>query len=113
MINPDGRAYEYEVKLTRKDWWVDIKKDKWNHPDRKYVSKFYYCVPKHLLTAIPDFVNPSTGIIVIDNNVTTARIHKEADKLKNSICVSQRMLDKLYLKAYNRYIKNLISEAWE
>jgi len=74
VISRAGYLWEIEVKLSRRDWLVDIKKRKWAHPGRRYVSRFFYAVPPEMVGNPPDFVAETTGLLELrDTNVKQIR----------------------------------------
>lgn len=58
-VSEAGYVTELEVKVSRDDWRVDLKKPKWNvFPP--YINRFIYVVPEEL--GIPDWVPPVAGV---------------------------------------------------
>lgn len=60
-----GYAVEYEIKVSASDWRADLKKAKWSSPLRRFISRFYYVVPRDLLPFMPD-IPEGVGVIVVD-----------------------------------------------
>ena len=69
VVTPARYLWEIEIKTSLSDWKADCKKDKWHRPyyisKRKWIKRFYYCVPLELLEkgAVPEFVPESAGLI--------------------------------------------------
>ena len=68
MVSEAGYATEFEVKISRADWRVDLSKTKWRAmPD--WVTRFVYVVPEEL--GIPDFVPELAGVWHVTPRVAT------------------------------------------
>ena len=137
-ITRSGYAYEVEIKVTRSDFFNDMKKkDKHEILENKYVPKygekhepskpnyFYYAVPKDMIK--PEEVPAHAGLIYIDRKtwpyvhvvVTAPKIHgekvdEERLKLKEKFYYNYiQWKDKAqhkYQKEIDR-LKDLLTEA--
>jgi len=66
--------WEFEIKLSIQDWKRDEKKYKWNHPDRKFIKRFYYVVPYSMILKKPEFVSDDYGLIGIEQYTDELRL---------------------------------------
>ena len=61
-LSKSGYLTEVEVKISLGDWHADRLKTKWQHAERtKYVNRFYYAVPFHLISKVPDWITEEVG----------------------------------------------------
>lgn len=104
-----GYLYEYEIKISRSDFFVDFKKPRFKtlskvfsganganlRSEKKIANRFYYVVPEGLikLSECPDFA----GLICINGNKVT--------EVKKAPLIHRTMHDKnlLYNKIYHVY----------
>jgi hypothetical protein len=80
--------WEVEVKLTLADWKIDEHKRKWQSPSRRHVARFFYAVPRELLSCVPTFVPPEVGLLSISetliSEVRAARISRTAPRVSDT-----------------------------
>jgi len=112
VITPAGYLWEFEIKLSLSDWKADANKAKWNHPGRRFVSRFYYVVPEALIEKAPEFVPESAGLIKLHHTkwdwwVSVVREPKGRRGEK----VTPAMREKFYNKSYFRYWRNRYRDA--
>ncbi len=91
----NGYTYEFEVKISRSDFFNDFKKtDKHEamkgNLKRRLPNKFYYVVPSGLINTdeVPDYA----GLIYVDGfHMVTVKeapfFHKEKHKLDDELCM--------------------------
>jgi hypothetical protein len=60
-LTAEGEAREFEIKISRSDFFQDAKKDK--HKEAKGANYFYYVVPRHLIK--PEEVDKRYGLIYV------------------------------------------------
>ncbi len=106
-----GYLYEFEIKVAKSDYWDDFdKKEKHllleSKDDTKKPNRFYYAVPKGLLSSfdIPAYA----GLIEVDDPNKMATIIKEAPLLHKEKMLNSDMKETLLKKFYFRYKDMLI-----
>ena len=73
VINPRRFVTEIEIKLTLADWAADRRKAKWASAERQQVRYFAYAVPEALLTTVPEWVAPTTGLISLTSGYSPSK----------------------------------------
>lgn len=109
--------WEFEIKVTLADWKKDALKHKWDSPQRRMVSRFFYVIPESLVDKVPDFVSPETGIVTVkreapldglwehspfDLSTNVVRLAKKTDALQ----VDNETILILYKRQYLKYWRN-------
>ena len=115
-LSDAGYVYEFEIKVSKSDFKDDFnKKDKHvllesNDTENCYKkpNKFWYAVPKGLLTShvIPAYA----GLIEIDDRNTPANIIKEAPFLHKELLFpryQKKLLDKFYWRYRDLLYRNM------
>jgi len=127
LVTPANYMWEVEVKLTHGDWKIDAKKGKWTSLNWKFVSRFYYAVPEHLLEKqehkaegwgwwkdlgrtfepkykIPEHVPEWAGILVFIENGSRLYVREiRAPKVLGKTKTGTGTLKRLYRSTYYRY----------
>jgi len=106
LVSTSYYLTEIEIKLTSQDWKRDIEKAKWTESylirkRQKFVKKFFYAVPDHLLADMPDHVSIETGLIIVSEK-GGARLIRDSVTQKGCEKLEQRTVTNLYKKMYDR-----------
>ncbi len=92
VISNNYYLTEIEIKISYNDWLADEGKKKYSGVAKskrlEEIKYFYYCVPLELLQkGIPDFVEPATGIIVIEKGKPKVHRYAQANPLARKMFI--------------------------
>lgn len=109
MVTKARYIVEFEIKISLSDWNADQHKDKWQHPSRKKISRFYYVVPEWLAAKAPDWLPPNAGIISVTEG-GYCKVVKEAPK---SMAYKATVKDyaKFYRSCYYKHMTKVVHKG--
>ncbi len=104
-LDGKGITKEFEIKISRSDYFNDAKKDK--HKELNGANYFYYVCPENLIK--PSEVDKKYGLIYIQNGY--AQIVKKPCRLNNNEFTQWKMLaQKMYWKFYTVWRQKFIDK---
>jgi hypothetical protein len=101
-----GEAREFEIKISRSDYFNDAKKEK--HNDCNGANYFYYVVPKDLITNAE--VDKKYGLIYVWEDGTIDVVKKPRQLHNNKFTDWQMLANKMYWRYRGLWREKYISK---
>lgn len=102
-VTKAGYLTEFEIKISASDWRSEKERRKWM-VSRPHVRQFYYVVPEHLASKVPDFVPATAGILAArpDGDRDWIVEHRPATRMR-ALKVEPAWLRQMQVNAYYRF----------
>lgn len=109
VITKARLCVEVEIKISMSDWNADQHKSKWQHKDRKKISRMYYAVPEWMADKTPAWVPSEIGIYAVGESgwVKEVRPAVRVSKYRASIKDYAKLMRGLYFKYMSKAVKEL------